>query len=887
MKSTLLRNARHLKNALGFFLLFLFLAPGVYAQAPSNDDCGGAILLNQGTACVNTAGTMANATASVAPLGGCAGIVKYDVWYYFIASSSNVTITLSSLGLNFVNPGIEILSGSCAGGFAAVSCISGTTLVYNTLTVGATYYVRVYSTSVGAIPTTAAGFNICLASSGALVDYGKSYVNITKGAGGGTVQAGDILEIRATFVVKANQVTVCSFKDNIPVNTTYVPGTLRILTNEGKIFRQWTDAADLDPGTIAGTAVTINMGTGATNLTGGTIKSTDKPSFFGGTCIYVASFRVKVNAVANGTKIGVGQGTISFNNGVAPVTITFPLDTIMVYANTGICSNTVGGNAILTEFGGTFGSGKAKNRVPSTSVPLNYAYALFGANMPNDYYYGVSNNTSTGGGGYTASNAWPIPDGSAPSHRVFSVWDIIGDHTGAAVPSAGNPPADTTKTSTGGYMVVINSAYRTDTAFLDTVRNLCPNTYYQYTAWFRNICSHCGCDSNGHGPTTVGYIPTAPGDTSGVHPNMTFNINGYDYYTTGDIPYTGTWVQKGLTYLTGPAETQMIISVRNNAPGGGGNDWAIDDINVATCTPNLTLLPSPNVNVCIGNVVNMSAVVTSYFANYTSWTWEKSTDNGVTWGPTGVSGTGIPVLVAGQYQYTATYPSFLSDSSTNKNMFRIKVASTISNLTNASCSFAAATTILVYVNNCGFVLSTKIKTFDGKAVNQYGSLNWTTENEVPGISYVVEKSTDGISFLPIGTLQAIADASGQGAYSFTDNQTLSGPAYYRIRLTDGTNSRYSSTVSLNSNGLPFEVRSIVNPFKDNISFEAFCPQDRKVNVSVIDAYGKLVRQQQYALGTGLNRVQLSSLGALASGMYILRVESGGTIVNRQVFKKLN
>jgi hypothetical protein len=89
-------------------------------------------------------------------------------------------------------------------------------------------------------------------------------------------------------------------------------------------------------------------------------------------------------------------------------------------------------------------------------------------------------------------------------------------------------------------MVVINANYKTDTAYLDTISNLCPNTYYQYTAWFRNICSKCGCDSNGTGASGgAGYIPTGAGDSSGVHPNLTFNINGYDYYTTGNILYTG------------------------------------------------------------------------------------------------------------------------------------------------------------------------------------------------------------------------------------------------------------------------------------------------------------------------------------------------------------
>src|SRR5947209_1111131 len=76
------------------------------------------------------------------------------------------------------------------------------------------------------------------------VDYGKSYVNITKGAGGGTIEPGDTLEIRATFVVTAGTAQTCSFTDNIPANTTYLPGSLGILTNEGVIYKQFTDALD-------------------------------------------------------------------------------------------------------------------------------------------------------------------------------------------------------------------------------------------------------------------------------------------------------------------------------------------------------------------------------------------------------------------------------------------------------------------------------------------------------------------------------------------------------------------------------------------------------------------------------------------------------------------
>ncbi|HTL09671.1 MAG TPA: hypothetical protein VL307_15470, partial [Chitinophagaceae bacterium] len=470
------------------------------------------------------------------------------------------------------------------------------------------------------------------------VDYGKSYINLTKGTAGGTMEPGDILQIRATFVVKSGTLDSCGFFDNVPIGTSYIPGSLAVVTNEGKIYKSFTDATGDDAGSITGTALKIYLGFNpaggkeATPFRRGQIKNSDKPSFYGGTCIMVASYQIKITAALGG-QINLGGGSVTYKNGSNPLTIiTFPADKVAIFTNYGLCANSVGANALGTEFNGTFGAGKAKNRGPSANVPPSYTYANFAANNPNDYFYGISNNTSTAGLGYTTIPSWPKPDPSSTSHRVFTVWDIIGDHTGAVSPTLGNPPADTVNKSTGGYMLVINASYRIDSAFNQTITGLCPNTYYEFSLWIRNICSKCGCDSNGRGATGgAGYIPTAAGDSSGVKPNLTLAINGIDYYTTGDIAYNGLWVKKGFTYLTGPLQTSLTAMVRNNAPGGGGNDWAIDDIALATCTPNLVLNPSPNVTVCVGNQVDMSSVISSYFANYVYWTWEKSTDNGVTW----------------------------------------------------------------------------------------------------------------------------------------------------------------------------------------------------------------------------------------------------------------
>src|SRR3979409_924719 len=80
-------------------------------------------------------------------------------------------------------------------------------------------------------------------------DFSNSYINVTKGLNGGTIETGDTLEIRATFVVKTGTFDSCSFLGTVPAGTTYIPNTLQVLSNEGQVYRSFTDlSTDLDQG---------------------------------------------------------------------------------------------------------------------------------------------------------------------------------------------------------------------------------------------------------------------------------------------------------------------------------------------------------------------------------------------------------------------------------------------------------------------------------------------------------------------------------------------------------------------------------------------------------------------------------------------------------------
>ncbi|MFT3826912.1 MAG: T9SS type A sorting domain-containing protein [Chitinophagaceae bacterium] len=737
-----------------------------------------------------------------------------------------------------------------------------------------------------------------------VIQVGKSYINISKGTSGGTIEPGDTLEIRATIAVgnwDNSQITLTHYVDTIPANVTYVANSLKILTNEGVVFNAFTDASDGDQamsaitGTLrtlrinlgstynGGNAGTVSIGTACTTTapsttggTGGRIRWDGRPSFYAGVCIMSASYRIVIpTSLAYGTQINTYGGAFWYRVGTATLNTNKYLSPykIVLTQNLGLCSNAIGANAVL-ENGGTFGSGTAQNRSTSAIVP-GYTFTSVTTGQPNDGSYAIINNLSPSGN--TNPNS-QIPNST---NRVFGYWDIMGDHTNATNVVAGNNPV--APGANGGYFVAINASYANSNAIQQTVSGLCPNTYYEFSAWFKNVCRYCACDMYGTGP----YNGTTPNssfkgtDSSGVNPNLTFTIDGLDYYTTGTMKYTGQWVKKGFIYLTGPSQTSFTMTIRNNAPGGGGNDWGIDDVTLATCTPNLDMRPSPSLKVCAGDQVDVYAIVRCFFPNYIYWRWEKSTDNGANWSLTGVSGTATPVANAGEYEYTAAYPSFLA---TANSIYRLRIASTSGNLDNTSCSFVASTTITIGVDEC-ITLNSSIKNFSGKVVNKHQSvLQWTVTGETSATSYEVESSDDKVHYNKIGTVYAPAATTGDNSYQFTDPNLLNGVRYYRIKIKEANSSTYSKVVVLISEVSALDVRTLINPFKDKISFDLVSPSEQPTTVSLLDMYGRVIKRDKITALQGITPVQLTGLSQVAAGMYILQIQQQDVIISKQVLK---
>jgi hypothetical protein len=749
--------------------------------------------------------------------------------------------------------------------------------------------------------------------------FGNSYVNLSKKTVGGPVEPGDTLEIRTNFYVKntydgAGNMYKVRYYDNLPTYTDTISSEfLRLITNEGLTSRQYTLAAGDDAGTFvkvpilaADYQIRINMGgaptsanptapagidpmginntTGAQNIKAGS----NKPLFSSGS-IFCTSFRVRVTG-AYGDTIVLGAGKIVYRTSSALNATDTILNAtqykILISKPSTLCSSSTSTN-FAAESGGTFDHGVGLNRSygPTYLIP-GYTYLPNSSTAVtiNDGYYAIVNNTSPTSSTFPNANRQPTCGGAvgaqACSNREFGgFWYISGDHTGTANAAGNNPPSATTD---AGYMLLVNADLATSEAYHQVINGLCPNTYYQFSAWIKNVCPNCGIDSNG----TATYKP-------GVLPNLTLVVDGIDRISSGQMDTVG-WQQRGFVLLTGPNQNSITISIRTNAPGGGGNDWALDDITLATCPPDLLLTPNKPDTLCQGADDTVKFKISSFVDNYTHWTMQKSTDGGSTWVSAGLDTLGrpasdstIPVKdpLTGLYVYTVTR-YYQIPAVTNLTIYRIMVASTLNNLTTNGCFYTTNQPKLVYGVNCMVALPTTILSFRGQAQQGLGNLQWTTANEVPGLIYVLERSDDGVHFNAIASIPATAGDGLGNAYQFTDPNPISTQSYYRINMTGNSIHRYSNQVLLGNGGTRFEVRSALNPFIDHINIDLTTPGDGMVTISLVDMYGRFARRVHQPVSQGLNSFTLYGLGSLANGTYALQIQYNDELISKKLIKMM-
>jgi hypothetical protein len=149
-------------------------------------------------------------------------------------------------------------------------------------------------------------------------------------------------------------------------------------------------------------------------------------------------------------------------------------------------------------------------------------------------------------------------------------------------------------------------------------------------------------------------------------------------------------------------------------------------------------------------------------------------------------------------------------------------------------------------------------------VEERNRVDWATAAEEAGSLFIVERSIDGQNFSPLGEVSGKGEAS---AYSFWDEQPVTGINYYRLKMLDskGTYS-YSSTVSaVVRKGTGFVLQAFPNPASGSVTVRVSGNTSSNASVAITDVTGKVLLQQPMPTAEAV-----IDLGGLAKGMYLVR-----------------
>lgn len=207
--------------------------------------------------------------------------------------------------------------------------------------------------------------------------------------------------------------------------------------------------------------------------------------------------------------------------------ICLSLFALITWLNTSgqLCTGSLGDPVVNITFGSGTNPGK----------PLNSSLTS----------YNFQNKECPDDGNYTITNS---------SYNCFgSTWhNLSQDHTG-------DPQ---------GYFMLVNASFEPSDFYVETVQGLCSNTTFEFSAWLMNIMK----------------------PVNSIKPDITFRIektNGevLATYNSGELPVENSakWKQYGFFFTTPPGVSSVVIRIRNNAPGGYGNDLCLDDIQFKPC----------------------------------------------------------------------------------------------------------------------------------------------------------------------------------------------------------------------------------------------------------------------------------------------------------------
>lgn len=189
-------------------------------------------------------------------------------------------------------------------------------------------------------------------------------------------------------------------------------------------------------------------------------------------------------------------------------------------------------------------------------------------------------------------------------------------------------------------------------------------------------------------------------------------------------------------------------------------------------------------------------------------------------------------------------------------------------------------------SNCNIVLPVKLMSFTAKAMENYNILDWQTATEVNNDYFVVESSTDMISFKEIGRVDGAGNSNNVLSYQFVDYTSFEKVVYYRLKQVDFDGVYTFSEIVAVKKTNEGEVNIYPNPATEVLFLDINSKEEAVYTIRYVNVLGATV-QEKLVVAAGSNTYQLAEFKQLNSGIYFVQLinENNEVIKYQKIVKE--
>ena len=206
------------------------------------------------------------------------------------------------------------------------------------------------------------------------------------------------------------------------------------------------------------------------------------------------------------------------------------------------------------------------------------------------------------------------------STYTYSHWFIMDDHT---------YPNDYTR----GYLLEIDGRTDNATLFETVIDGLCEGSKLTFSAYVTNITTAHSYNQGNNGDPQLSFVlldPETGAELTTPYKTGPIPVDRSYENMPGEWRNSAHWNLVGMNFTVPSGRTAIKLVIKNACTSSGGNDFAIDDIEIRLCVPPVTI--TGETEVCPGTSTTLTADFSNdgTFPEPLVYKWWFSTDS-LTW----------------------------------------------------------------------------------------------------------------------------------------------------------------------------------------------------------------------------------------------------------------